>query len=88
MYLLRVFKDKPVSGSKPGKKYLCSGQVRKNCGNVIWSPRISPGRSSADIARSWERAVLWLPGFCTEEFPSVICAGKDFMGQRRGSVCM
>lgn len=55
---------------------------------MICSPGISHGRSSPAIARSWELAVLWLPGFCIEEFPSVTGAGKHFLGQKRERVCM
>ena len=87
MCLVHVFRGKPVPRPKPGKN-LCSGQVGKNCGDVVWSPRISHGRSSPAIARSWKLAILWLPGFYIEGFPSVIGAGKHFLGQRKGRVCM
>lgn len=71
MYLIHVFKGNPASRSKPGKS-LCHGQIGKNCRDTFYSPGISPGRSSPAIARSWELAVLWLPGFCIEGFPLVI----------------
>lgn len=52
-----------MSRLKPGKKNLCYGQVGKNCGNVTWLPRISSGRYSPAIARSWELALLCLQAF-------------------------
>lgn len=87
VHLVHVFKGEAVSRSKPGKNF-CPAQTEKNCGDMISPPGISPSRSSPAIARSWGLAVLWLPGFCIEGFPAVVGAGKHFLEQRRGRVCV
>lgn len=66
------------------EKNLCPGQIGKDFGDMICSPGISHGRSSPAIARSWELAVLWLPGFCIEEFSISYRCWKAFLGTKKG----